>query len=159
MLLTHDRSLSEPNVIASTREINPPARIFSVAVEDAGGVELAEIKSGGRIAIARCRITKPDRTPEAPRPVHAQRFQSHVWSGDVEALPYPFRLPPNVSTRFPIIGFAYHADEIIVENELGLIHRLGLDGTPIETIPRGIAPPERRPNRARACISPFQAGW
>ena len=82
MLLTHPRSLAEPEVADAARQIADAAgtRLFAVSVDSGGEVELTELRRGWPVKLGRSRIdlgtlAEPARhRPAAARPRTAGRL-------------------------------------------------------------------------------------
>jgi hypothetical protein len=92
VLLTCPRSLACESVSTAARRARPGVRVFGVAVAPGGQVDLAELRHGHPVPVARCRVRigpapEPSELPARPR------RSPGGWNGDVEAIGYPFALP------------------------------------------------------------------
>src|SRR5205085_4322203 len=89
VLLTHPRSLAEPDVAAAARRVRPGTRLFALAVDGQGDAQLSELRRGAPVPLTRFRVDlerRPAPKPE-PRPVEWAR---PPWRGDVERVGFPF---------------------------------------------------------------------
>jgi hypothetical protein len=147
VLLTHPRSLTEPEVVEAARrpEARDATRIFAVSVEAGGQVELAELRRGRPVAISRCRVELGDASPPThltPRP--AQGGSRGAWRGDVEPIPFPFRcgLLGPVLERGAVAHRSLDFDEaggrFLVASGHGLLCAFRVDETDSEILPRPI---------------------
>ena len=94
VLLTHPRSLAEPEVVAAALrpEAGGATRLFAVTVDAGGEVELAELKHGSPVVSSRCRVDLSESTaPPTPTPKSRTPGHPAAWKGDVDAIPFPFR--------------------------------------------------------------------
>ncbi len=94
VLLTHPRNLAEADVIEAARQLEDrdATRVFAVAVDPSGQVELAELRRGRPVAISRCRVELSDATaPAHPATELATTGRRFPWRGEVEPIPFPFR--------------------------------------------------------------------
>ena len=145
VLLTHPRSLAEPEVAAAARQIAdaPDTRLFAVSVDSGGEVELTELRSGWPVKLGRSRIdlgtlAEPSRhaTPVA-RLVHPR-----PWDGDLEPIPFPFqcgildRISNLHGDLCRHIDFDEAGKRILVAGRHGLLFSSGIEGN--EILPRPI---------------------
>ena len=147
VLLTHPRSLTEPEVIeaASRPGAEDGTRLFAVSVDTGGEVELAELRRGRPVRLSRCRVELGEATsPAPPAPKPAGAAPRTAWRGDVEPIPFPFRcgLPgPVVDSGDPgcrFLDFDQSGERILVMIRYGLLSTFRLDGTDAEMLPRPI---------------------
>ncbi len=147
VLLTHPRSLTEPEVIeaASRPGAEDGTRLFAVSVNTGGEVELAELRRGRPVRLSRCRVELGEATsPAPPRQSSAGAAPRTAWRGDVEPIPFPFRcgLPgPVVDSGDPgcrFLDFDQSGERILVMIRYGLLSTFRLDGTDAEMLPRPI---------------------
>ncbi len=145
VLLTHPRSLAEPEVVeaACRPDAAAPTRLFAVSVGSEGEVELAELRRGRPVPLSRCRVDFADPTGLAsPAPAPARVGCHAAWRGDVEPIPFPFRcriLGPIATPGDPgsrLIDFDQAGERILVISGLGLLCTFRIDGTDSETLPR-----------------------
>jgi hypothetical protein len=135
VLLTHPRSLAEPNVAAAARQLAPDARLFAVTVDGHGAAALQEVRQGAPVPLSRFRI---DLSRGAPPPKPAPPDASAPWRGDVEPVPFPFRF--GVAGRHGAFHFAFDVsgDWLLTASRYGLIHATRTDGSGYEMLPRGM---------------------
>jgi hypothetical protein len=134
VLLTHPRSLAEPEVAAAARTLPPGARLFAVAVEPDGRVELSELRRGIPVAVAGCRVEiRPAAEPRTAPPV-----DTSAWRGDVEPVGFPF--PFGLLNRLDDAHFDLDdsGEWLLAAGIHGLLHLWRADGTRAEILPRGL---------------------
>jgi hypothetical protein len=143
VLLTHPRSLNEADVQAAARRVTPGTRLFAVAVDEHGAVELSELRHGTSVSLTRFRVDMTQRVPEpkVPQPVEAASVVASAlpWRGDVEAIGYPFRfgLPHQMlEGRF---DFSQSGKWILVACDRGQLFAAWTDGSATEILPRGVS--------------------
>jgi hypothetical protein len=143
VLLTHPRSLNEVDVQAAARRVTPGTRLFAVAVDERGAVELSELRHGTAVSLTRFRVDVTQRVPEpkVPQPAEAMAVIASAlpWRGDVEAIGYPFRfgLPHQMlQGRF---DFSQSGKWIMVACERGQLLAAWTDGSATEILPRGVS--------------------
>ena len=108
VLLTHPFSLTEPDVAAARRRLRPGQRLFGLAVDGEGQVELSELRQGVPLRVSRFHVDLEPRPEEAPQPA-VEPWQP--WRGDVEPVGYPFRFGVEHDTK-PTLLFAFdHAGD------------------------------------------------
>ncbi len=85
VLLTHPRNVLDPDVGAAARRCGRQTRLFALAVDGEGAVELSELRHGAPVSLGRFRI-------ELDRGAPAVRVGPWApWQGDVEPVGFPFR--------------------------------------------------------------------
>jgi hypothetical protein len=145
VLFTHRKSLLEPDVAAAARSVagQPGARLFAVSVDSTGQLELAEIRRGLPVVLARSRITLAE---ESMTTVVAsstgQAARGKAWRGDVEPIPFPFHCgildridaPQDDGRRH--FDFDEAGERILVIGRFGLLFCWRIDGTDSEILPR-----------------------
>jgi hypothetical protein len=145
VVLTHPRSLGEPEVSAAARlpASDAGTRLFAVSVDSAGRLELAALRRGLPVVLSRSRIDFQDRsTAESAAPVPATPTGRQPWRGPVEAIPFPFRCgvldrgqsPPRHDGRQ--VDFDESGERLVVVGRHGLPFAWRIDGTECETLPR-----------------------
>jgi hypothetical protein len=158
VLLTHPRNLEEPEVAAAvqaadlSRPSTFPTRVFSVSVDAAGQVALAELRNGLPVILGRSRVDLEGR--DDSRLVSGPRFSSAgvrgIWKGPVEAIPFPFRcgaldylckLMDGSRRQF---AFDQSGDRILAVGRNGLLYLWRIDGTDSEILPRPMVDGEVR---------------
>ena len=136
VLLTHPRNLTEPDVAAAARRAAPGTRLFAVAVDESGGVELSEVRRGVPVLLSRCRVTMPEDAPTTPA---SGRVGGGPWTGDVEPIGFPFQ----IGAALPIEDGAFdfdHAGEWVLaaSGKFGFLHAWKVDGAAMEMLPRAL---------------------
>jgi hypothetical protein len=145
VLLTHPRSLLEPEVAAAARTLSerPEVRLFAVTVDSQGQVELAELRRGLPVVLGRSRIELAAEsggiipTPKPPAPASVR-----AWKGDVEPVGFPFRCgvldridsPQDDGRRH--FDFDEAGERILAVGRYGLLFSWRIDETDAETLPR-----------------------
>jgi hypothetical protein len=140
VLLTHPRNLREPEVAAAARRVAAGTRLFSIAVEGSGCVELAELRRGSPVVLARSRV-EVDPRHESQQPAVAPNVAigngPGSWRGDIESIGFPFQL----GVLGPIKDDRYDLDEVgswllAAGSQHGPLHAWRIDGTAAEMLPR-----------------------
>lgn len=135
VLLTHPRSLAEDDVIAAGRRLGPGVRLFAVAVDAGGAVELSRIVRGAAVPVGRCRVTIPG-DPE-PLPGAADRAKRGAWTGNVEPVGFPFRLGATHTVDDDRFAFDYGGDWLLTATgPMGFLHAWEVNGPGMEMLPR-----------------------
>jgi hypothetical protein len=135
VLLTHPRSLAEPDVAAAARTLRPGQRLFALAVADDGNVQWAEMRHGLAVSLSRFHM-EPERAPPAPAPPPAG--PGSAWRGDLEPVPYPFQLGVGAGTDLSLCFAFDHAGEwLLLATNKGMLYLTRTDGTHSEVLPRG----------------------
>ncbi len=141
VLLTHPRNLNEAEVQAAARRVAPGTRLFAVAVDEPGTVELSELRHGTPISLTRFRVDLSQRVPElrAAKPAGPLDATSALpWRGDVEPIGYPFRF----GLPHPMVHGCFDFDEsgnwILAACERGMLFATRTDGSATEILPRGL---------------------
>ncbi len=141
VLLTQPRNLAEPDVRTAALRAVAPTRLFAVAADEYGAVEISEIKHGVPLPLTRFRVDMTPKGPPlpAPHPSRVRRSDAcEPWTGDVEPVPYPFRF----GTEQKRIRFQYDFDEsgdwLLNASHDGTLHALRTDGSGFEILPRGM---------------------
>ena len=120
-------------------------RLFAVAVDATGKLELAELRRGLPVALGQSRInldldleTAPAATPSSS----AHIAQRTAWQGDVESIAFPFKCgtldridAPRTDGRSHL-DFDEAGDRILVIGRHGLLFTWRIDGTDLEILPR-----------------------
>lgn len=145
VLLTHPRSLAEPEVVeaACRPDAGDPTRLFAVSVDSGGEVELSELRRGRPVPLGRCRVEFSEPAgPASPAPEPARVGCPAAWRGDVEPIPFPFRCrllgpvgdPGDPGSRF--IDFDQAGERILAIVALDQLCTFRVDGTDSEVLPR-----------------------
>jgi hypothetical protein len=138
VLLTHPRSLAEPEVVAAARQAGTETRLFAVTAAGDGRVELAAIRQGTPVVQGRCRVElarvhlppPPDRAPAAA--------DSTPWRGDIEVPGFPFALGALGPIVDDLFDFDESGDWVLMAGWNGLLHAWRSDGTALEMLPRAL---------------------
>jgi hypothetical protein len=148
ILLTHPRSLLGAEVAAAARALADEvgARLFAISIDASGRLELAELRRGLPVVLARSRIDLVP--PESPAPARppvadlADRPILMVWKGRFESIGFPFHtgvLDP-FETNSHAIAASFDFDEsgerILIVGRHGLLFSCRIDGSEAEVIPR-----------------------
>lgn len=134
VLLTHPRNLDEPEVIAAAKRLHGDARLFAVAVNEQGTVELREMRNGASLPLSRFHVDLRRTAPPLRETVADPLTR---WSGDVEPIPYPFRfgLADAKSLHF---AFDAAGDWLLAATRGGFLYAIRTDGSHTEILPRGL---------------------
>ncbi len=150
VILTHPRSLLEPEVMAAARDASSASdaltRLFSVSVDSTGQLELAELRRGLPIVLARSRI-EVEAAPAAVESDFRVLRQSPLptWNGDFEPTGFHFRcglldvLERSGATWQDLMSQTFDFDEsgerILAVGLDRLLFTCKLDGTGDEHLP------------------------
>lgn len=145
VLLTHPRNLAEPAVAAVARQAGPATRLFAVAVEPAGSVELSELRDGRPVVVARCRVAinaaaTTEETPSLAPRVRPSAYEA--WTGDVEPVGFPFRIGPTEAVEDHLFAFDDGGESLLIAGRGGLLRLCRVDRASFEMLPRAIAEEE-----------------
>ncbi len=138
VLLTHPRNLAEPGVVAAGSAVRESTRLFAVAVSPEGAVELSIMRQGRPVVIGRCRVDVNERpggddTPHSP----AQSVAIYgAWRGDVEKVPFPFRVGPTDPIADHLFAFDDSGEWILLADRFGLLRLRRVNGSGGEMMPR-----------------------
>ena len=160
ILLTHPRSLSGAEVAAAARALaeDGGARLFAISVDARGHLELAELRRGLPVVLARSRIdlAPPESPPSSPpaAAVLADRAIPMVWKGQFETIGFPFHtgvldpfmsnshsvpessdMPPSLSVP-QSFDFDEAGERILIVGRHGLLFSCRIDGSEAEILPR-----------------------
>lgn len=139
VLLTHPRSLLEPDVVAAARRADAQTntRLFALTVEDSGNARLAELRRGHAVAISSFRVNLSVSVVNDGKPAERLVGRS-TWNGDVEPVPFPFRF--GLASQYQKMPFDFDpSGEWLLEagvNDVLLLWRI--DRTRTELLPRPI---------------------
>ena len=149
MLLTHPRSLAEPEVAAAARSLagDGAVRLFAVSVDSGGQVELAELRRGLPVVLGRSRINLAgDEAAGNPRPRQPEPAHHVPWKGDVDPIGFPFHcgVIDRLSNAVEAVSNAVESrsfdfdeigERILVAGEHATLFTCRLDGEGAETLP------------------------
>ena len=145
VLLTHPRSLADPDVAAAARSLAEEggARLFAVSVDSKGQLELAELRRGLPVVLARGRIDLvAAESPATPVPARTDRPILMVWKGNFESIGFPFhtgvldQLESNWHPALSSYDFDEAGERILIVGRHGLLFCCRIDGSEAETLPR-----------------------
>jgi hypothetical protein len=134
VLLTHPRSLTESEVVSAARQLRPGARLFAVAVDEHGSVQLSAIQGGLPVCRSRFHV---DLQRTAPPPAQRAADPLEPWRGDVEPIGYPFRFGAIASQRPGRFAFDAAGEWLLTATIGGMLHATRTDGSRFEILPRG----------------------
>jgi hypothetical protein len=141
VLLSHPRSLAEPDVAAAARRAGPLTRVFAVTVNDRGDTALHQLQHGGAVSLSRFHVDLQAALPPAQRPdPHPRR----IWQGDVEPIGYPFQLGLEVGDSSQLAFDS--SGQWLLLSSTSLLYLMRSDGTGYEILP-GDALPRSEPIR------------
>jgi hypothetical protein len=144
LLLTHPRNLTEEDVQAAAKRLQPGTRLFAVSADERGGVQLSELRYGTSLTVSRFNV---DLSPPREETAGARRLQPTAhppWTGDVEPIGFPFgdyQIPPDWANFERKFDFDRSGEWLLVSGPEGMlqVHRIGADGRrSVEVLPRGI---------------------
>jgi hypothetical protein len=141
VLLTQPRNLAEFDVTAAARRALPPTRLFAVAADEHGAVEVSEVKHGVPVRLSRFRVDMTPAGPPmpAPHPARDRRSEtSQPWKGHVEPVPYPFRFGTDPKRILFNYDFDESGDWLLNASHDGTLHAIRTDGSGFEVLPRAM---------------------
>jgi hypothetical protein len=145
VLLTHRRSLVDPEVTAAARLLAEEGgdRLFAVSVDSKGQLELAELRRGLPVVLTRGRIdVAAAESPVTLVPAWLDRPIQMVWKGSFESIGFPFHTgvldPVEQNSRSLMSRFDFDeaGDRVLVVGSHGLLHTCRIDGSEAEVLPR-----------------------
>ncbi len=137
VLLTHPRSLTEPDVAAAACRLQPGVRLFAVSVDETGVVQLAEVRHGTPVKLGQFQVDlSPDREVRHPRPAPAIAPAEPLapWTGNPEPIGFPFRFGPQ--GRVDEIAFDHDGEWVVLADKSRMLYAFRVDGTHAEVLPR-----------------------
>jgi hypothetical protein len=138
ILLTHARSLREPDVSAAARRVRPGVRLFTLALDGQGEAEFSEVRHGTPVPLRRFHVDfKQTLSPAPPQRARAADGLG-PWQGDVEPIGYPFRLRAAGAYGRGRFDFDYAGEWLLAAGRDGMLHAWKADGSQMEVLPRGI---------------------
>jgi hypothetical protein len=139
VLLTHPRNLAEPDVVAAARRAGGKTRLFSVAVDGQGRVQVSALRHGAALPLSQFHVEKvaaPSPPAEEPGPATEAGDPLRPWQGDVEPVGFPFRLGVTDRLHEDLFDFDYAGEWLLALGANGMLHLCRLDGTRAELLPR-----------------------
>jgi hypothetical protein len=142
VLLTHPRSLREPDVAAAARRVTPGTRLFAVTIEDRGSVQLGEMKHGMPVKLCQFQVDLTQgetRSATQPaRPADADREPLAPWHGDVEPIGFPFWFGVTSQLDRRLFAFDHSGEWLLAVGLNDMLHACKIDGSRAEILPRGM---------------------
>ena len=145
VLLTHPRSLLGAEVVAAARALGEEegVRVFAIAIDSRGRLELAELRRGLAVVLARSRIdlVAPECLPQ-PEPTPVDRPIRMVWKGCFESIGFPFQtgvldaFETSANAVLSSFDFDEAGGRILIVGRHGLLFSCLIDGTEAEILPR-----------------------
>ena len=135
VLLTHPRSLAEPEVAAAARRVAPGTRLFAVAVDGDGRVELSEVRQGAPVTIGRCRVEVREPVPAGTSGDRPGRRGGLERRRRADRLPVPDRVAG--PDRRPPVRLRRLGRVAPGRRPLGLLHAWRVDGAEAGGLPPG----------------------
>lgn len=137
VLLSHPRNLDDVDVAAAARRVMPDTRLFAVTFDDHGNGQLAEMKHGMPVRISQFRVDMAQAVAPPERVKERQRQVASSWSGDVEAVGFPFRF--GINSNLVANGFAFDeaGEWLLTVSSKGMLHAWRVDCGSSEVLPRG----------------------
>jgi hypothetical protein len=131
VLLTHPRSLAEPDVLAAALTAGANHRLFAVAVDGRGEVGFHEIRHGAPVTLGRFRL-ELETLPAGPPPDAAG-----AWKGDCrEPVGFPFRFGLAGSHERCLFAFDQAGEWLLTASQFGMLCAARCDGAGHEILPR-----------------------
>jgi hypothetical protein len=138
VLLTHPRSLAEPDVAAAARRLQPGMRLFAVSVDETGAVQLAEVRHGEPVKLGQFQVDlslgSQARHPRPALAVIAPTEPLAPWTGNPEPIGFPFRFGPQAG--IDKIAFDHDGEWVVLADQKGMLFAFRTDGTQSEVLPR-----------------------
>lgn len=138
ILLTHPRSLVEADVAAAAQRVRPGTRLFAVTVDRQGEARLCQVKHGTPVALSQFRVDMSKATPQAPSAPAGGRGAALPWQGEVEPVPFPFRLGITPKLQPHLLCFDSGGEWLLAGAGQGMLHLARVDGSHSEILPRGL---------------------
>jgi len=123
--------LAEPDIGAAARTVPDGTRLFAIGVDGQGKAQLAELRHGSPVTLARFRVDLSQKgEPPAPPPIE----QTFGWAGDIEPVGFPFRF--GLIGRIQAFAFDAAGEVLLLASSNGILHAHRPTG-PDEVLPRG----------------------
>ena len=147
ILLTHPRNLLATEVVEAARSLadEAGARLFAISIDARGRLELADLRRGLPVVLARSRIdlVAPAPAPaEPPAALLPDRPIPMVWKGSFESIGFPFQtgvldsLEATGHSAGASFDFDEAGDRLLIVGRHGLLFTCRLDGWESEILPR-----------------------
>jgi hypothetical protein len=134
VLLTHPRTLREPEIQRVTAVLAGNCRLFALTVTEEGDVELIQLREHGLVPVSRFRVGFSSLPVELPKAATTAAIYS-PWSGDVEPIPFPFRF--GLTNRVVDLAFDAAATRLMAATVGGFLYVWTLSDGSVEVLPRG----------------------
>jgi hypothetical protein len=141
VVLTHPRSLNEPDVQIAARRIQPNARLFALGVNDKGDAQFSELKHGKPIKLNRFQVELSQQPVPLPykNAKPAPTYPAFgIWQGDVEPIGFPFRLGLTGRLRSDLFTFNESGDHLLAATQNGMLTLFNIRQGNAELLPRGM---------------------
>jgi hypothetical protein len=133
ILLTHPRNMREPDVLNAARRLGPRDRVFAVALDGHGQVEVSEVRHGAPVRLRQFHVDFVAARVIPPPPLPAAAA-GQAWQGDVEPIPFPFRM--GIDGNIVHFDFDHEGRHVLTVSNQGLLNLWNLDGARQECLPR-----------------------
>jgi hypothetical protein len=130
-LLTHPRSVNEPDVQVAARRLLPQDRLFALTVNGRGEAELLQLRRGLPVRLRSFRVEFTAAAPPAAASVVAA---SGSWTGDVEPIGWPFRFGNDSAVQF--FEFDATGQHLFALMKNSMLYAWKLTGGDMEILPR-----------------------
>ena len=138
VVLSHPRSVAEPDFAAAARKGPAGTRVFSVAIDEPGQVQFREWRGGVAVKVVDFRVDfSPSKVVSRGRSGDPGQ-DPRGWRGDVEPVPFPFRFGVTHRIDRPLFDFDHAGRWLLLSTYRGLLHAWKLDGSRAEILPRAI---------------------
>ena len=137
VVLSHPRSVAEPDFAAAGRRASAGTRVFSVAIDEPGQVQFREWRRGVPVKLGDFRVdfSAPSASARSSAPTGPD---PRGWRGDVEPVPFPFRFGVIHRIERPLFDFDHAGRWLLLCTHRGLLHAWKLDGSRAEVLPRAV---------------------
>lgn len=136
VLLTHPRSLQEPDVEAAACRAGRDTRLFALAVNDSGDARLSELRHGHPVSLSAFRLDLAATRQGEPERIPAPSDAASGWTGDVEAVPFSFRFGVPNRTQPTPFDFDHAGNWVLETAPNDMLHAWRTDGSAWEVLPR-----------------------
>src|SRR5262249_30833439 len=131
VLLTHPRSLLEPDVASAALRVAARNRLFAVTVDDEGDVQFSELRHGAPVRLTSFRVD-PELTQSAIPAVAVPH--DAPWKGDVEQT-----IDRSVHARIRCADFDEAGEWLLAATGDGRLFAWNLNDARMECWPRGVS--------------------
>jgi hypothetical protein len=138
VVLSHPRSVAEPEFAGVAHRASPGTRVFSVTIDEPGAVQFREWRRGVPVKVGDFRVDfTPSTVTGAARSVPGVG-DPRGWRGDVEPVGFPFRFGVVHRIDRPLFDFDHGVGWLLLCTHRGMLHAWKLDGTRAEVLPRAV---------------------